>query len=194
MANNNRHGMGGKEGGKVRHSTALLLPSTFIEPQKPPVPLEKLVGYRARGFSYREIAKMCNLREQTVWERLNRYNGTLVEGKHFVAKEADILDGVRALLIGAMKDVKLGDTPLREIAQAYSVLFDKAQLLKGKATNKTEVEHGVSPEIKEMMDSILGRKEETPLPQAQIVGDVESDEVEEEESGFDLDELMEKAG
>ena len=186
---NIKHGHGGSENGKVKHSTALLHPGTFTLPVKPPVPLQKLLTLRARGFSYKEIGKLVDLREQTVWERLNRYNGTLVEGKHFVAKEADILDGVRALLMAAVKDRKLGDVPLRDLSTAYGTFFDKAQLIKGKATNRTEVEHGVSPEVQELMDKILGREPPASLPQAKIVGDVESGE-ESEEMDVDCEEAV----
>ena len=83
--------------------------------------------------------------------------------------------------MAAVKDRKLGDVPLRDLSTAYGTFFDKAQLIKGKATNRTEVEHGVSPEVQELMDKILGREPPTALPQAKIIGEIEpTEEVSEE--------------
>jgi hypothetical protein len=127
----------------VSRREALFTPASSKEARVYGKKLEKVLKLRfVDGLTYDEIARVMGI-EHTAIERMCKPFKQIMDDparvKAFKVQEANILDGVRMLMVEGMVDqltdpVRRKKMDLSRLTWGYSTLYDKARLERGEST------------------------------------------------------------
>lgn len=98
------------------------------------IPIAKLLEYRQRDMSLEEIATLVGCSRQNVWNRLKDYKADIEGLEAYKSRKSDVLHLVGSQLVGALTPKVIKEMKGRDLAVAYGVLYDKANLEDGKPT------------------------------------------------------------
>jgi len=93
-----------------------------------------MVGYRRKGLTCDEIARLMGCSASLVSERLNEIEAKLNAVKVYREVESDILALKELELLSGITPEKVEDANARDLAMAAAMLYDRRRLSEGKST------------------------------------------------------------
>jgi len=134
------------------------------------IPLETLVGYRNKGLSYRQIAKLAGCSSINVFHRLKYAEDDIIETEGYADNRAWVFDNLAKKLIFSITEDEIKSLNPYQRVVALGILYDKYRL----ETNQSTSNVGLTGRItviaqdsmaqKALADTIRGRR------RAEVVG------------------------
>lgn len=105
----------------------------------PPIPLAKMLEYRAQKLSYDEIGKIVGCTRQNVQHRLAGYKEHIDSLDAFKERKADVMQVKQSMLLSHLTpDVIKGMSGFQTVG-SFALLFDKTRLEEGRSTSNVSL-------------------------------------------------------
>lgn len=122
---------------KLRSRRAYKTPKTLSTTQT-----AEILTLKARGVDYKTIAIKYGMSDSALFNWLSKFDGLVEEVENlsqFRDLRADILTGAHARLLKfVLKENKLSEAPLGQLANALDKVFKQERLERGQSTENTE--------------------------------------------------------